>query len=275
MIKDILLVIDASPRTDPIIRAACGLAERVKGTLTIEILSAGPMLIPTLAPMTAAYVPDVELVHDEADRIAAVTAMVAGCGATVRVIGIHDDVPRLAERVGKGGPIADLILIGDADLWAVGWLRGRIAEAVIMGGGTPLIVLNGAATLDPVHHAVIGWKDTSEARRALHDLVALAAPHAKIAVVAIARNEAALPKLAEGMKDVVRHLSAHGFEASAHALPADGQNVAEALQDFALREGADVLAIGAFGHSRLREVVFGGVTLALIEHARLPVLLSR
>jgi nucleotide-binding universal stress UspA family protein len=275
MIKDILLVIDDSVRADPIIHAAAALAERLAATLTIEILSAGPILIPTLAPMTEMYIPAAELARDQAVRVEAVSAMVAAATASIRVVGLHDDLFMLADRTGKAGPIADLILIGDADLWAVAWLRARIAETVVMASGTPLIILSGATSLAPVHHAMIGWKDTSEARRALHDLIAVITPHAKIDVVGVGRNEGALPAILESTDEVVRHLRAHGFDAAAHAIPANGQSDAEALQGFALRQGAELLAVGAFGHSRLREIVFGGVTRALIEHPRLPVLLSR
>lgn len=275
MIKDILLVIDDSVRADPIIHAACALAERLAATLTIEILSAGPILIPALAPMTAMYVPAAEIARDEAVRIDAVTAMVAASRASVRVVGLHDDLFMLADRTGKAGPIADLILIGDADLWDVAWLRTRVAETVVMGSGTPLITLSGATNLAPVQHAMIGWKDTREARRVIHDLIAVILPHAKVEVVGIGRAEADMPAILESMTEVVRHLRAHGFDASAQAVPANGQSDADALQGFALRQGAQLLAIGAFGHSRLREVVFGGVTRALIEDPRLPVLLSR
>lgn len=275
MIKDILLVIDDSVRADPIIHAACALVERLAATLTIEILSSGPILIPTLAPMTEMYIPAAELARDHAVRIEAVSAMVATSAASVRVLGLHDDLFMLADRTGKGGPIADLILIGDADLWEIAWLRKRTAETVVMGGGTPLIILSGATSLAPVQHAMIGWKDTGEARRAVHDLIAVIMPHAKVEVVGVGHDAGDMPAILEGMTEIVRHLRAHGYDATPHAVPANGQSDAEALQGFALRQGAELLAIGAFGHSRLREVVFGGVTRALIEHPRLPVLLSR
>lgn len=275
MTKDILLVIDNSTLADPMILASVAMAERLACDLTIEILSPSPVLIPALSPLTTMYSPESELARDEAARVETVSAMVASSPAHARVVGLHDDMSLLARRSGQAGPIADLIVIGDADLWDTPWLRRRTIETIIMGGGTPLLILSGATSLAPIHHAAIGWKDTAEARRAVHDLVALVEPGARIAVVGIEPDDTGIAEFHYSARDVVRHLHRHGFEAEAHALLDNGRSDAEALEGFALRQGAELLAIGAFGHSRLREVVFGGVTRMLIERPRLPLLLAR
>lgn len=215
------------------------------------------------------------MVRVEAERVKTVSAMTASANAQVRVVGLHDDLAGLARRAGRAGPIADLIVIGDADLWDTPWLRRHTVEATIMGGGSPLMILSGATSSAPIRQAAIGWKDTPEARRAVHDLVALIEPGAKVAVVGIARDDAEMAEFRESANEVVRHLHRHGFEAEAHGLLDNGRSDAEALEGFALRHGAQLLAIGAFGHSRLREVVFGGVTRSLIERPRLPLLLAR
>jgi hypothetical protein len=61
MIKDILLIIDNAIRAEPIIHAALAMAERQAADLTIEILTAGPLFFPAMAPLTAMYVPESEL----------------------------------------------------------------------------------------------------------------------------------------------------------------------------------------------------------------------
>ena len=73
---------------------------------------------------------------------------------------------------------------------------------------------------------------------------------------------------------VADYLDHHGFEAGSVWLD-QRYDVAEQLQTYALEIGADLLAAGAFAHSRLRELVFGGVTAGLINQTRIPVLLSR
>ena len=274
MIKDILLVTDNTALSDPIILAAVAMAERLTCDLTIDILTPDPVLFPAISPFTTMDLPKADMGLDEAARVKAILAMAVSSSAHVRVVGLHDSPSGLARRAGKSGPIADLIVMGDADVWDTLWLRRRTIETTIMGAGTPLLILGGAASFAPIHHAVLGWKDTAEARRAVHDLVALAEPGARIAVVGIAPDETGIAQDRDSAQDVVRHLRRHGFDAEAHALLDNGRSDAEALEGFALRQGAQVLAIGAFGHSRLHEVVFGGVTRSLIERPRLPLLLS-
>ncbi|MEO7680998.1 MAG: universal stress protein [Sphingomonas sp.] len=275
MIKDILLIIDNVVRADPIIRATLAMAERGAADLTIEILTPGPLFIPALAQLTAMYVPESELAQDEAARIASVAARTANFSCVARVLGLHDDMFGLARRAGKAGPIADLIITGDAASWETEWLRKHAVESIIMGGGTSLLIGNGQAPLGAVSHAAIGWKDSPEARRAIHDLMLLVEPAGRISVIAVAEDQAEIDATAGSVAEVARHLTRHGFKAEVHQIIAGVESDAHALESRALSEGAELLAIGAFGHLRLRDVILGGVTHAMIEQPRLPLLLSR
>ncbi|MDR6850323.1 universal stress protein [Sphingomonas sp. BE137] len=275
MIKDILLVVENSAHANPIIRAAVTMAERMTATLTIEVLTASPLLIPALAPMTTMYVPDWSMAEDEADQIKAISASVAGSSAVIRVLGLRDDAMSLARRAGRAGPIADLVVMGGEADWETQWLRRRASETIIMGAGTPLLILAGAHALPPVLNAVLGWKDSPEARRAVHDLAALAEPGAKVSVVTVGTAADDDRASDESADEVVRHLIRRGLLAERKSITSPELSDTETLEAFALEEAADLLAIGAFGHSRLREVMFGGVTRSLLDKVRLPLLLSR
>ena len=145
----------------------------------------------------------------------------------------------------------------------------------MIGAGSPLLVLPRGIELPPVHNAVIGWKDSPETRRAVHDLAALAEPDAKITVVTVGGFADEGQVTAESAAEVVRHLIRHGMRAEWKQLGSNELPNVETLEAFALENGADLLAVGAFAHSRLREMVFGGVTRSLLEKSRLPVLFSR
>lgn len=275
MVKDLLLIVENSAHANPIIRTAVKMAERMAADLTIEVLTPSPVLIPALAPMTTMYVPDWAMGEDQAMRITQISDMVAGSAATIRVLGLHDEIFALARRTGRAGPVADLVLIGGEDLWETQWLRRHASETIVMGAGSPLLVLARGDELPPVQNAVIGWKDSPEARRAVHDLVTLAQPDAKVTVVTVGGFADEAQVTAEGAAEVVRHLIRHGLRADWKQLGSDELSDVETLEAFALENGADLLTIGAFAHSRLREVMFGGVTRTLLNKARLPVLFSR
>jgi nucleotide-binding universal stress UspA family protein len=165
--------------------------------------------------------------------------------------------------------LADLILVGGPEEWETGWLRRRVLETAILGAGTPVLILPAGKDLASVRHAVLGWKPGPEANRAVHDLVAIAEGGATVDIV-IVDQEAGH----DAGDELCRHLGRHGLAPAIHRLATDGMSEADVIHGFALRNKADLLVTGGFGHSRFREVCFGGVTRYLIEDAQLPVMLS-
>ena len=275
MVKDLLLIVENSAHANPIIHASVIMAERMAADLTIEILSCSPVLIPALAPMTTMYVPDWATEEDQAKRVNEVTHMVAGSTAAIRVVGLENGLFAVTRRAGRIGPVADLVLIGGEDLWDTQWLRHHASETIVMEAGAPLLILGRGNALPPVCNAVIGLKDSPEGRRAVRDLAIIAEPEAKITVVSVGGFADEEPLTTAIATEVVRYLGRHGLRAEWKQLDNDELSDAENLEAFALDVGADLLAIGAYGHSRLRETVFGGVTRTFLNHARLPVLFSR
>ena len=73
---------------------------------------------------------------------------------------------------------------------------------------------------------------------------------------------------------VIRALSRHGIDVTAEALPTAGIGVGEAMLSHASDLGADLLVMGAYGHSRTREYVFGGATRTIFDSMTVPVLMS-
>jgi nucleotide-binding universal stress UspA family protein len=275
MTGDMLLVIDSSKGADPMIAAAVEMAARRDAELSIQILGSTPLLIPALAPLTPMYVPESEMVADEVARTEEVRSMTATSKAVIRVDGLHDNMPVLARRMGAGSQVCDLVVIsGEAD-WEVPWLHRHVAAALILGAGTPLLMLPSAVPLGPVRHAVIGWKETAEARRALHDLCALMEPGGRISVATVGRDEIATSEMASGAAEAVRHLLRRGFQADAQAIHAPCESTAKALEGFTVARGAQLLAVGAFSHSRLHEIALGSVTRTLLADATTPVLFCR
>ncbi|QKV18143.1 universal stress protein [Oricola thermophila] len=137
------------------------------------------------------------------------------------------------------------------------------------GAGRGVLFVGEGAVFRHPQCAVIGWKDTPEARRA----VACALPFLKLAektvVVTLCADDG---HPAEGPKDVARYLARHGIDADVRVVTgADGP---EAFLDIVDREGADLTVTGAYGHSRMRERLFGGFTRALLRRSDLTRLMA-
>jgi nucleotide-binding universal stress UspA family protein len=144
-----------------------------------------------------------------------------------------------------------------------------ILEAVLLETGRPLLVPATAAMPEGFERIAIGWKATPQAARA----VALAMPFLARAreIVVLTIDEA--PEETEAAERLVRSLAWHGFAVRGEQLPSGADGVAATLVA-AARERADLMVIGGYGHARLREWVFGGVTQAVLAEAPLPVLLA-
>jgi nucleotide-binding universal stress UspA family protein len=247
-------------------------AEERQGKFTVSLLMAGAMLTPELAPFESVYLPETHR-SDEIERAAdRASALLAGAVGDVEVRVAHGDPTWLASSVLADHGLTDAIVVPGIGQWSLRWLRQIVAESLLLAAGAPLLLLPEQADLPRVRHAVFGWRESPEARRALRELIRLAERGAKIDVVTVGPvGDGDRGKSAR--KLAVEYLAHHGFEAEAHVRNGIGSD-ADALQAFCLEAGADLLAVGGFGHSRIREIFLGGVTLSLMDEPRLPVLMS-
>jgi nucleotide-binding universal stress UspA family protein len=269
MIRDLLAIVDNATVAAPFLAHALALGELHDAHLEIAALTPSPYFAPQLLPLGAMYVPDEVLARDDKAKVEAVSALVSASKTRSSVFGLHDDVAWLAGDVRRSRQLADLVLIGSLEEWETPWLRRRVIETAIVSSGTPTIILPPRKGLARVSRAVLGWKPSPEANRAVHDLVAIAEPGAAVEIVIVDQ------KIERDAGDeVVRHLARHGLKPQLHRLECDGVPEAGVLHGFALRSAADLLVVGGFAHSRLREIVLGGVTRTLIEETEVPVLLS-
>jgi nucleotide-binding universal stress UspA family protein len=151
--------------------------------------------------------------------------------------------------------------------------KDSIAEGLIFESGRPVLLLppKGIAgqRFDDV---VVGWDGSRVAARALAEARDLLAS-AQSVTVATVTGEKNLVGTAPAT-DVIRHLSRHGITAEAVDVPLDGKNAGEALMSFCKLRRADLLVMGAFGHTKVREFLLGGATLSALRHPGLPILMA-
>jgi nucleotide-binding universal stress UspA family protein len=141
-----------------------------------------------------------------------------------------------------------------------------VAEAVLFGSGRPVVIFDPQATapLTRLDHVVVGWDGGRAAARAVADGLPLLKAARTVSLVTVADDASA-----DDANALARHLARHEIEARAVALP--GDPVARLLET---ARQADLLLMGAYGHSRLREAVLGGVTRRVLCKPPTTVLLS-
>ncbi len=120
---------------------------------------------------------------------------------------------------------------------------------------------------------LIGWKDSREARRALQDSLPLLHEAKSVAVVEVCDDS--MEALArQHVEDVARYLTRHRISVGSATAAAAKHGTADHLIDLARVEGADLIVTGAYGHSRLGEWIFGGVTRELLASSPVCCLIS-
>ena len=151
-------------------------------------------------------------------------------------------------------------------------LAQDMSEAIVFGSGRPCILVPPMARFSSLDHIAIAWDESRVAARALGDALSLLPDGGRVSVLTV--ND---EKLLSGSKiagSLASSLEKRGFKAKPYTISLGGKTIAEALQDKAMKEGAQLLAMGGFGHSRVRDFVLGGATKGVLTQLRLPTLLS-
>ena len=170
-----------------------------------------------------------------------------------------------------------------ADIVVSGPDRGAFSDPFVQAGpkdivmqlGRPLLIVPDAANWLDLRSALVAWKDTTEARRAIADALPMLRKAKDVTVAAIVEQGGGLPAATSRIKDVVAWLSHHGISASARVEDRDGDRDAPAqLDDMAAAVGAGIIVAGAYGHSRFRELILGGMPQHLLTQSTRCALLS-
>ncbi|MBX9650420.1 MAG: universal stress protein [Xanthobacteraceae bacterium] len=166
---------------------------------------------------------------------------------------------------------ADLVLIEKGKSGDI--YRSVDAGVAILGAGRPFLVVPAAVKSLAADHVVIGWKDTREARRAVQDALPFLHEAKRVTVMEICEKDE-MDIARHHVADVVRYLAQHKIKAESRVeIQAHGSG-ADQIIGLAEDEGADLLVTGAYGHSRLNEWVFGGMTRDLLTSSPICCLMS-
>ena len=170
---------------------------------------------------------------------------------------------------------ADIIVVGEdgRDALSDPFMQANPSD-LVMQTGRPLLVVPDTSSWLDLRSVLIAWKDTPEARRATADALPILRKAKDVTVAEIIEDDVNRPAALSGVKDVVGWLSRHGVLASGQ-VPDECGHAAAQLERIASEVGAGLVVAGAYGHSRLREWVLGGVTKRLVNPSNRCSLLSR
>jgi nucleotide-binding universal stress UspA family protein len=148
-----------------------------------------------------------------------------------------------------------------------------VAEALIFDSGRPVLVLPREPRKSfALNTATVAWDFSRPAARAVGDALPLLTKAKRVHVVTVT-NEKRIDTSRSG-PELAKHLARHGVDVILEQVDAGGRSIGEALEAATRAHDSDLLVMGAYGHSRLREFVLGGATRSMVTQPPLPVLLS-
>ena len=168
----------------------------------------------------------------------------------------------------------DLTVVGQGrDLVNAPYDLAFLPEELALGVGRPVLVVPRYGTFEAVGERIlIAWNGSREATRAVHDAIPLLKLATKVTVLSIDPDANTGPRVPSA--DIALHLARHGVAAEAASDVGVDIGVGDLLLSRAADLSADLVVMGAYGHSRMREMVLGGVTRQMLQHMTVPVLMS-
>lgn len=281
--KTILVPLEGSESSASVLEAALAVARVFDGHLEVLHVKADPREVFAFLsePATAG---SVELVMEAAEKNAtALAAKARGlfdefcrkAGVTVEAPKADADglfaswieeVGLAGELVAERGRLADLIAVAQP---AAKDPAPVFLETALMETGRPILVAPPKAPKTLGTNIAIAWNDSAQAARAVAAAMPFLTHADKVTILTVKGPDEA----AASPRDLSAHLTWHRVKASTKTITAGSRHAGEALLAECQGLGADLLVMGGFGHSRVREIILGGVTQHVLSATRLPVLM--
>jgi len=271
-LKDILVHVDPSRHCKTRLQAAAGLARRFKAHLTGVYVAPELGVSPFLADQ---FPPDLlnEISAKATQQEETAQALFEAC---TREAGIASEWIEESgdpiERVVAHARHTDLAVLGQTDPDETGQLApSTLPERVALNAGRPVLLVPYAGEFVSFGERVlVAWNGSPHSVRAVNDALPLLAQAKSVKVLSIDSKHGGV---GDG-SDLVLHLKRHGIASEANRIVADGIDIGDLLLARLTDEAVDLLVMGVYGHSRLHEMVLGGVSRELFRHMTVPVLMS-
>lgn len=274
--KSILVYLDNSPRCATRLSLAMDLARahqaHLIGVSVVNTLQAMPVMFGEVSAAVLEKQAEIaEQAAAEADEIFSKQTANSGLEAELRRYeGVISDVVAMNARY------ADLTVLGQAaldtkDASAADYLP----EQIVLQAGRPVLVVPDVGKDFSIgKHVLVSWNASREATRAVYDAMPILRQAEKVSILSVNPEESPEGHGEIPSADIALQLARHGVKAEATHTVARDIDIGNEILSRASDMGADLIVSGAYGHSRLRELVLGGVTQTLLRHMTVPVLMA-
>ncbi|PKP84725.1 MAG: universal stress protein [Alphaproteobacteria bacterium HGW-Alphaproteobacteria-2] len=276
--KSILTVTTGATPDAAVLAAAAAVAEHQKAHLDVLCLGLDRVQVGYYFDTASPAMLEKGLAEARAEAQAAKAAAerhLADSAAPFAVRGAVVQIGAIPEAVGGVARFADLVVQGKPyGAAGSGDDSAAVLEAALFEGRAPVLVVPGALAALPGRRIVVAWNRSAEAMAAVRAALPLlcAADMVDLAIVDPPAHDA---DESDPGAELSTMLSRHGASVEVSLLPRTMPRVADTLLRHARDREADLLVMGAYGHSRLRETLFGGATRDMLAEATLPVLMAR
>jgi nucleotide-binding universal stress UspA family protein len=170
---------------------------------------------------------------------------------------------------------ADLVILGQVNPDEPPYAGPHLPEEVVLASGRPILVVPyiGAPALIG-RRVVVAWDASREAARAVSDALPLLEHAESVLVVSVNPQQTPLGHGEVPGADIGAHLVRHSVKVQVERVAAGELSVGDALLSHIADRGADLLVMGAYAHSRARELVLGGATRTILKSMTVPVLMA-
>lgn len=267
MVADVLAVVDLGSTDANFVTQAEQFAQVRNARLTIAVAAPVSTLEFSLAAASG-YPLTNNLATYAREKKTALAGQFVTLGRQVDICCCEGEIAELDKMLAARARIGDITLVGPPGAYGNQKFRRRVVEDLALFSGRPVLTIPPRGVADRFDHIVVGWNGSREAARALNDVLPLIESHARIDIVTVSSNGSPT-----ALDTISEHLRRSGYTPTHHALTGEDAT-SDLLLRFVNQQEAQLLAVGAFAHSRFEEIVLGGVTRDLVEGMPIPVLFS-
>jgi nucleotide-binding universal stress UspA family protein len=275
MIKDILLNLTVGAARDPAVNYAASVATTFDAHLAAIAFAYEPVVPPTIMGGIPASFIDSQRAESEkaaAQAVARFTEVANRRGLSAEQRVVSESLAGAADLFARTARRCDLSILTQAEPDKMA-PEELIIEAALFESGRPVLVVpyiqEAELTLDQV---MVCWDGTRTAARAIGDAMPFLTRAKRIEIVIVANDPGKSDELPGA--DLGQHLARHKLTVDVKRIVAPDGDVGSTLLSHAADSGANLMVMGGYGHSRLREFVLGGVTRGVLEAMTVPVLMS-